>query len=116
MNNSVLIATQECEIVAREAGANASLEDRARAAMYAAKHHWLVTDEDDQFTAACEGLARAVEGDDFERVKDDFERLHKAASVLAAMTSGVPVDFDALEIPEPAENPLGLKRIWLETR
>lgn len=113
MSNVVLIAAIEARS-AVQAIPDASIEDRARAAMRAVQNHWMATREEDQFLAACEGLAQTATPEEFERIKDDLERQSKAGAVLQALAAGVPVDFDALDVPEPAENHLGLRKLWEE--
>src|SRR4051812_31782916 len=113
MNNLVLIAAVDAQHAAERAG-DVSLEDRARAAMAATRHHWMATREEDQFLAACEGLARAVTDEERQRIEDDLRRLGKVSGLLNALAAGVPVDFDALEVEEPPENPLGLRKLWAE--
>lgn len=112
MDNVVLIAAQEAETAAR--GANPDLESQLRAAMTATSTHWLATKEDDQFLAACEGVARICEPEDKVRIESALRFLRS----LASAASGVPVDFAAL-IPEDEEDriePAPLKRIWDEVK
>lgn len=112
MNNIVLIAAQAAETAAR--GANPDLYSQLRAAMTATSTHWLATQEDDQFLAACEGAARVCAPEDRVKIETSLRFLQSLASVA----SGVPVDFAAL-IPEDEEDriePAPLKRIWHEVK
>jgi hypothetical protein len=114
VNNIVLIAAVKAEEAARAAG-DVPLEDRARAAMRAVQNHWLATKEEDQFLAACEGLARTVTAEERERIEDDLHRLNKVGALLQALQAGVPVDIEAMAADTPPpENPLGLRRLWTE--
>lgn len=110
VSNSVLIAAVEAESAARDAG-NAPLEDRARAAMRATRGHWLATREDDQFLAACEGLARVCSPEEVERIAAEL----RAQQALAAILSGVPVDLDAAVAQREEHEPIGLMLLWRET-
>lgn len=112
LSNIVLIAAMECEQAARALGDDASLEDRARAAMRAAKGHWLAPADGDAFSAACEGLYRTANEEERERIEDDLGRAQKLNAMLAALQAGIPVDFEAMETPESREDPLSLNKIW----
>lgn len=84
------------------------LEDRCRAAMKAVQHHWMVTDEDRQFKGAVAAVYSAsTDPDERNRIQAELESLRD----LAALMSGVPVDLGAAR---PLDNPIGLRRIWLE--
>lgn len=113
MNNIVLIAAMDAQSAAENLK-DASLEERARAAMDAVRHHWMATREEDQFLAACEGLARTATPEEMERIEDDLRRLAKVSGLLNAMSAGVPVDWDSMEADEPLENPLGLRKMWAD--
>ena len=110
MNNIVLIAAVEAEHAARAAG-DVSIEDRARAAMRATRNHWMATQEEDQFTAACEGLARTATPDELERIEADL----RTQQALAAMLNGVPVDLEAALAARGEVEPIGLMKLWHET-
>lgn len=112
VSNIVLIAAVEAERAAKAAlESGAGLEDRARAAMGAVRGHWLATQELDQFSAACEGLARTSSPEEVERIEGDL----KALQTLSAMMSGVPVDLDAALADHERHEPLGLMKLWRET-
>lgn len=110
MSNIVMIAAVEAETAARAAG-DVSIQDRATAAMKAVRHHWLATNEQEQFAAACEGLARVVTADERERIEADL----RALQTLTAMLSGVPVDLDAALVEREQHEPLGLMKLWHAT-
>jgi hypothetical protein len=111
-SNVVLIAAQEAEEAARNAS-DTSLEGRLRAAMSCTVNHWLATNEDDQFMAACEGTARVVDDEERERIENSLRLLQG----LSAAASGMPVDFKAL-LPEDGEERLGigLQPLWREIK
>lgn len=113
MNEIVLIAAVEAETAAK-AAEDTTLEGRLRAAMQATANHWMATNEDDQFLAACEGTARVVDDEDRERIEASLRLLQ----TLSAAASGVPVDFDAL-LPDGAEDrpkPARLQPLWREVK
>jgi hypothetical protein len=117
VSNLIAIATVEAKAAA-DALPGSSLEDRARAAMRAVQHHWLVTDPDQQFLAACEGLAQSCkqlgQTEDFDRIVEDAERIARGTALMQALISGVPVAWDEIEPSESPANPLGLKNLWIE--
>lgn len=115
LSNVALIAAVDAESAVREIP-DASLEDRARAAMQAVQNHWMATREEDQFLGACEGLARVASEEERERIVDDLERLGKASGLIHALQAGVPVDWEAMAAEADAvpENPLGLRKMWQE--
>lgn len=113
LSNSVLIASVEAEIAAKEAGG--TLENRLRAAMQATATHWLVTDEGDQFSAAMEGCARTCDPDEMERMEAEVRRLQ----ALQALLSGGPfVDFDKVAGAVEAETAerIGAQAMWREVK
>jgi len=95
-----------CQPVVR---AEDSLEDRFRAAMKEASNHWMVLDRDVQFRGAIGAVYSAAS--EPEKARIDVEL--KAMKALNALLSGVPINFDALELP-PDEERLGLIRMWQE--
>jgi len=105
----------ELAIVAAEAKAKlegiTGLGDRLIAAMKAAKGHWLVLDKDVQLRGAIAAVLMVLEEEgnteDSERIKKELGTLQ----ALSAATSGVPVNFAALDLPA---NPVGLLKLWHE--
>lgn len=95
-------------VVKAAINAEDSLEDRCRSAMRAAHSNGVVTDEDLQFKGAVAAVyAASTDADEKARIEVEL----KSLAVLSAAMSGVPVDFDAVEVPE---NPIGLRVLWLE--
>lgn len=86
------------------------IEDRLRAAMKVTYRHWMATDENDQFIAACEGVYGLASDDEKERIESELRSL----SHLAAMLDGVPIDMDAMAAQIPTD-PIGLRKLWIET-
>lgn len=120
MDNITAIAALEVTH-ALEGKADLPLEERARLAMENARRSWCCTNEQAQFQAACEGLARTATPDELERIKADLEGLQRASSLIHALQAGLPVDWEALREQSEAEaedekpEPLKLKAIWQET-
>jgi hypothetical protein len=77
----------------------------------------MVTDENKQFMAACEGLARTCTPEEKERVEDELRKMSRAHQLINALSSGIPVDWETLaeetEAEAPSE-PLGLQKLWRE--
>lgn len=110
MNNLIGIAVTEAKI-ALEKHADDTLEDQFRAAARSTFRHWMVTDEQQQFMAACEALYAVASAEDKERIKSELESLRD----LAALLSGVPVDLERMsERQEDAPEPIGLRGLWIE--
>lgn len=113
MDNLVALAAMDAQYAAEKAEPN--LEAQLRAAMEATRSHWMVTNEDTQFMAACEGTARVCSPEDKERIEASLRLL----SSLSAASSGVPVDFGALlpddEDEEPVK-PARLMPLWREIK
>ena len=84
-----------------------SLEDRCRAAMKAAKGHWMVLDENLQFQGAVAAVLETANEEEEARIMDSLHAL----KTLNALLNGVSVDLDGYEAPT---NPLGLNKIWQE--
>lgn len=84
-----------------------SLEDQCRAAMKAAKGHWMVLDEDTQFKGAVAAIYELSDEETRGRIVVELEAL----KALSALLSGVPVDFENVTIPD---NPIGLRDLWQE--
>jgi hypothetical protein len=86
-----------------------SLEDRFRAASKASRNHYMVMDEDTQYAGMCEAVYASATEDERERIIAELRQL----KALDAMLSGVPVDFDRFE---PIENPIGIAKIWRDSK
>lgn len=106
---AVAIASTEARSVVALMPPESSIEDRFRTAMKATFRHWMATDENDQFIAACEAVYATATEDEQERIKVELRSLADANALL----SGVPVDFDAIAERIPT-NPIGLRKLWQE--
>lgn len=107
MSNDTLLALvmHECKPAIIDTD---SLEDRCRASMKAAKGHWMVTDEETQFKGAVAAVyAASTDNDEKERIRLELENL----AHLAALLSGIHIDFDAVH---DIENPILLRKLWQE--
>ena len=89
MNNLVAIVATEAK---RDAEGIEDLEERAKACMKAAHGHWMVTNEDEQFSGAIAALMMLSSDEEKERI----EYAVKISRALNAATSGIPVNFDEL--------------------
>lgn len=91
------------------------LERRFRKAMKAAKDHWMVTNDQDQFRGAIGAVLLSKETTD-----DEKERINATVQSLAAlnaMISGIPVDVGAmLKRQEEGPEPLPLVKWWSEVK
>lgn len=95
-------------IVAMEAGiackGEPDLIKRIKKAMRSARGHWMVLDPEIQLRGALAAALQESEGADRERLETSVERLKKASALIAALTAGVTVDFDALAEDDPSED------------
>lgn len=116
-NNIIALASIEAESAINEIP-DLSLEERARAAFRAVHNHWLARQEEDQFLAACEALARSGSEEERERIIEELRRMKRAAATLNALMAGVPVDFETVEKEQDQDDPdfvpLDLRGIWRE--
>lgn len=109
MNEVILrIAAAEAESAIMALGDDADLESRFRAAAASTKHNWMAPDEDTAFRAAIAALYISAPEEDQPRILEEAEAL----KIISAMLSGIPVDLDAVKMPE---NPIGLMKLWRET-
>lgn len=97
--NTVMVAITELKHVAEQ---EAEYEGRVNAVMKAAVRHWMVTDEGEQFKAACGALILTTP-DKAEEIKAQLRTLN----ALGAASSGIPVDWEALleenkDAPKPS--------------
>lgn len=111
MNNIVMIAAVEAEGAA-QAAEDQSLEGRLRAAMEATKSHWMATKDEDQFLAACEGVARTCSEEERERMETSLRSLQG----LSALMAGVAVDVEALAAQSEDAEPIRLVPLWREVK
>lgn len=95
---------------AREAcEAETDLTERIKVAMRHAKDHWMETNEEEQFKGALVAAMDVSTEDE----KDLITRSLQPMKILAAMMSGVPVDFEAVEMQDDL---LSLQKFWHEVK
>ena len=109
LSNSLQIAILEIKHKVAALPAETTLEDKLTAAMRDARHHWMVTNEDEQFRAAVGAVM--LNSDDDTRRRIEKEML--ALRTLGTAMDGVPVDFSSVEVPE---DPIGLLALWKDTK
>ena len=107
-SNAVLIAVTEAALAVEDLG-DAPIEDRVRAAMRKTWRHWVATNEDDQFAAAVEAVARLANDEERDALIAEYR-------VLGMFGGGV-VNLDevaafAAQVP----NPVGLLKLWNEVK
>jgi len=83
-----MIAITELKLIAEE---EPDYAQRVEKVMAAAVQHWMVTDEQEQFRAAC-GALLLTSPDQADEIKSQLRSLN----ALGAMLSGVPLDLEAL--------------------
>lgn len=91
------------------------LEARLRKAMKAARNHWMVTEENEQFKGA---LAAALMETANEAEKDRLIRsaraLNRVGALIQALQAGVPVDLESMAAEPKDDDLLPLRKIWNE--
>lgn len=108
--NTVMIAITELKGVA---GTEPDYAKRVEKVMAAAAKHWMVTNEEEQFKAACGALLLTSPDQ-----KDEIESQLRALRNLSALVSGVPVDLDAMMADSASAPPVtvGLREAFLAAR
>ena len=92
------------------------LVDRLRAAMENTKDHWMCTDEDGRFLAACLAAVDGGTEEDRERVLSEIENIRKFSAFIAAAEAGLKIDADSLPKVEDQKEPIGLMKLWREVK
>lgn len=106
MKTTILVAVTEIQQSINKAE---SIEDRLTAAMEQARNHWLVVDENEQFQAAIGAVLNTSTEEEQEKINAELNVLN----ALSVATTGVPVDFKAIEM---SENPIGIIKLWKRTK
>lgn len=88
------------------------LIERIRKAMKSARHHWMVTNESEQFRAAVAAAIMESTGEERERLERSAKSLNQLGAMLQALQAGVPVDIEAME--KPADDTIPLTKMWNE--
>jgi hypothetical protein len=100
---SFMIAVTEATNAAKR---KVALIEKVAAAMKVTCNHWMLTDDTLRFKAAVGGaIIACTSSEDRERLVKEM----KGLNALSALLTGVPVDFDKVEI---SENPIGLMGLW----
>ena len=107
-NIQVAIAMIEAEN-RNELKAATTAEDKLRAAFKGARNHWMFTDEDEQMRGAIGAALHHMKPEERVRVEAELRALQS----LSAATRGIPVNFEAIEIPE---NPIGILKMWADSK
>ena len=108
MENSIMIGIAELQA---SVDSKQPLEQRLKVAMGAALNHWLVIDEESQFTMAVGAVMMDATEEEKERINVDLKFL----KAMSSAASGVPVDFGRLmeELGEDsATKAVGLRKLW----
>lgn len=109
MSAAVAIAATEAREAVKRLPEGSPIDDRFRVAMKVTYRHWMATNEEDQFLAACEAVYSTATEEEQERIKAEVQSLRD----LSAMMEGVPVNFEELAERVPVD-PIGLRKLWHE--
>ena len=106
--SDINIAISIIEAEAREdINAAKTVKDKFKAAFSRARNHYMFTDEDIQFRAAIGAVLIVLDKD-----SDDYNRVLKEVhtlNTLSAALSGIPVNFNQMEIDF---EPIGPMKLW----
>lgn len=107
MSNKELAASM-IEAENREAlKAAETIEEKFKVAFKGAKDHWMFTDEDDQYAGGIGAALISMSEEQREEVSVEL----KALQALNSLMSGVPVDMEAVVMPD---NAIGIVGLWRE--
>jgi len=95
--------------IASKLDRNASLEIRLKQAMREALNHWLVTDENEQFNCAIGAVLLTAS-------QEEKDKINQEMRFLKALSAGIPVDWEKILIEMQNQKPIGLLRLWEETK
>lgn len=89
--------------------AAATAADKLRVAFKGARNHWMFTDEDEQMRGAIGAAMHHMSTEDREIIEKEL----RALQAISAATRGLPINFEAVEIPE---NPIGILKLWADSK
>jgi hypothetical protein len=112
-NNAMMIAITEC---LRTIGEAQGIEDRLKASMKIAKHHWLVTAEDERFKAAVGAVMQSYGhgSPEWTQLEIELKALAQLSTMLNAAQQGMAIVPDSIELPPEGFKPIGLMKLWRE--
>jgi hypothetical protein len=116
MNEAIMAVTSaEARSAGERAIANgAEKRDVALVVMQTAREGFMAPDEATAFAASIAALWELYPDD--EALRQETRAVGDRNKVLAALTNGVPVDMDAVELTPLPEDALGLLDVWNESR
>lgn len=107
-NIAVAVALIEAEN-REDLKAATSAEDKLRVAFKGARDHWMFTDEDEQMRGAIGAAMHHMTPEERTKVEAELRSLQ----AFSAATRGIPINFEAVEIPE---NPIGILKMWADAK
>lgn len=114
MGNDVMLSlvATECKRYVEECPGG--LEDKLRAAMGAAKNHWMVLDKDTQLRGAIGAvmLYYPKDTEEYKRLAYEVSALRKLSAFLSAAQAGLEVSVP--EDEEEKQQPVGIMKLWQE--
>src|SRR5882762_5263519 len=112
MSNDVMLSlvVSECERHVKDCPGG--LEDKLRAAMNAAKDHWMVLDKDTQLRGAIGAvmLHYGKDSEEYKRLAYEVDALRKLSAFLSAAQAGLNVSAPELEAERPKR--VGIIDMW----
>jgi hypothetical protein len=87
---------------------------RIQKAMKAARNHWIVLDENDQFRGAIAAAIIASEGAERDRIKRSAKALGRLGALFQALQAGLPVDLEGMAAEKQDEDLIPLRKLWDE--
>lgn len=110
MNQTMLVLVAESAKTAAEG--EPDFIERIRKCMRASYGHWMVTDEEQQFSGAVAAALMLSEGEDKKRMEAAIDVM----KALGAAMQGVPVDMAAVMNQHEGVEPVPLRKLWEETK
>ena len=108
--SNIAVAVSLIEAENRDAlKAAATAADKLRVAFKGARDHWMLTDEDEQMRGAIGAALHHMTPEDRAHVETEL----KALQAISAATRGLPINFEAVVIPE---NPIGILKLWADAK
>lgn len=114
MSNDVMLSlvVSECERPVKDCAGG--LEDKLRAAMNAAKDHWMVLDKDTQLRGAIGAVMihYGQDSEEYRRLAYEVDALRKLSAFLTAAQAGLDVSIPELGGERPER--IGIVDLWNE--
>jgi hypothetical protein len=109
----LMIVVSECKHAVEDC--IGGLEDKLRAAMNAAKNHWMVLDKDTQFRGAVGAVMihYGKDSEEYKRLAYEVDAMRKLSAFISAAQADLSVELPETS-DEPRPEPVGIMKLWQE--